>query len=368
MHLAHVSHNTRQKKMRHLDTLYSCADIATGKNSLDEALRFLDLQKLTVILDSFFQYLNNRRRTASTETVWRTGLQFISAITSRISRSSSLNQSQVLETDLNRVFVQYTSLHLHKTKQTTSLRALPEDVVSALLQLIDPESKNNPFKRAKTRWTVFTIVICLLQTGMRVGELLLQRVDAVKREYDKKTGTYVSWLRVETLEESIADTRRIKPGIKNAQSIRNIPIDNFTAKTIQTFTENYRGNVKHEFLISSAKQKAMSQRQINKIFEQISAALPPEILKILLDKNGKHTITPHDLRHTCVTEVFIKLVEENTPIDLINQKLRRYFGWSYESNMPRLYANAAMHENLNVKLSTQIESVYKKIRLAKDMV
>ena len=71
----------------------------------------------------------------------RTGLQFISAITSRISRSSSLNQSRVLETDLNRVFVQYASLHLHKTKQTTSLRALPEDVVSALLQLIDPESK-----------------------------------------------------------------------------------------------------------------------------------------------------------------------------------------------------------------------------------
>lgn len=362
MYLTHVSQTTRDRKMKHLDTLYQCADVATGNGSLDEALRWLDLQKIAAILDSFFQHLNNKTRTAANERAWRTGTQFIIGIATRISSSSNSIQKSIIEKDLNRVFLQHTSLHLHKSKKSSSLRALPEEVIMGLLQLIDPDSKSNPFNRLKTRWTVFTIVICLLQTGMRVGELLLQRADAVKREYDKRTNEYVMWLRVQTIDDSISDSRRAKPGIKNSQSIRNIPIDSFTAKTIQTYTENYRGRVNHNFLISSAKGKAISQRQINRIFKKISDSLPPDILQILADKNGKYSIVPHDLRHTCVTDVFIKLAAENVPIDLINQKLRRYFGWSYESNMPRLYANAAMNENLNVKLSTQIERVYQKIR------
>jgi len=52
------------------------------------------------------------------------------------------------------------------------------------------------------------------------------------------------------------------------------------------------------------------------------------------------TITSHDLRHTCAVIRLAHLRASGIPEEESLQKLRAFFGWSYTSIMPRLYARA----------------------------
>ena len=197
---------------------------------------------------------------------------------------------------------------------------------------------------------------------MRVGELLLQRVDAVKSEFSQKQGLIIHWFRVEELPKKYFDSRKRKPSIKNAQSLRNIPIDANTARILTIYAENYRKTLKHPFLLNSARDTPLSQRQVNDIFAGITKAMPANVIKELENHNGKSSISPHDLRHTCVVNLMRILTKLGTSTDLVHQKLRTFFGWSIESNMPRLYARSSIYECLEEKWSEPFEQVFQQLR------
>jgi len=226
------------------------------------------------------------------------------------------------------------------------LRALPANVVEVLYEMLDPTSSTNPFKREKTRWMMFVIFIVLLHQGLRRGELLLQPVNAVKNGDDLKQGRIRYWLNVADQNDKYDDTRASRPSIKTHASIRQVPVSELTANIIQSYTENFRGKASHPFLLNSAKGTPLSMEGISVLFNRLSAALPKNVIKQLEDRTGKTSISAHDLRHTCAVVRLNQLLDSGTEMDVALQKLRTFFGWTRNSDMPRKYARAVFEDRL----------------------
>jgi integrase len=344
-HLNDAALNTKIKKLSYIENLYIFADNLLGPGALDKAVASANIESLSQILEGFFMSIRNKQyRSNADEARWKTAFNFVHTIISKITFNSNGEIFTELMKRLNRIGNSYQQLHIQRSKQTVSLRALPANVVAALYEMLDPESKTNPFKREKTRWMVFTLFICLLHQGLRIGELLLQRVDGIKSAYSKKQGKTVYWLNVDKLPESIIDFRNRKPSIKNTHSIRQIPVSESIATLIQSYVENYRGKPNHPFLLNSARDTAISHRAVDAIFAKISVTLPKEIKKELKDRTGKDSILEHDLRHTSVVIRLAQILEKGVEMNLALQSLRALFGWSRDSNMPQLYAKAVFED------------------------
>lgn len=189
--------------------------------------------------------------------------------------------------------------------------------------------------------------IILLHQGLRRGELLLLPMDAVKSEFDRKLGRVRYWLNIETnAERESIDKRHNKPSIKTAHSIRQIPVTEFTANLIQTYTENFRGKPDHPFLLNSQWNTPVSHESLTDYFKQISAHLPPPIRDILKNRTTKTSISPHDLRHTCAVVRLSQLIKQGDSMDVALPKLRAFFGWARDSDMPMRYASAEFEDQL----------------------
>jgi integrase len=143
------------------------------------------------------------------------------------------------------------------------------------------------------------IFMLLLHQGLRRGELLTFPVDVIKSGFDRNRQQVRYWMTVRFNEYEDNDPRYSRPSIKNASSIRQVPVSKTTALLIQEYAANYRGKPDHSFLINSQKQSPLSTEGVTKLFQKISASLPKQLRKILVDHTGSDSISPHDLRHTC---------------------------------------------------------------------
>ena len=211
---------------------------------------------------------------------------------------------------------------------------------------LDPESATNPFTRLKTKWTVFVAFVLMLHQGLRRGELLLLPVDAVKSGFDQKKQRERYWLNVRSLEGQTTDPRYNKPSIKTANSIRQVPVSELTANLVQTYTENFRGKADHPFLLNTQWNSPLSHESLTAYFKRLSDSLPKAVLKVLKDRNGKDSVDPHDLRHTCAVVRLNQLLTDGVPMDEALQRMRSFFGWSRESDMPRRYARAVFEDRM----------------------
>ncbi|MDZ5802601.1 tyrosine-type recombinase/integrase, partial [Stenotrophomonas maltophilia] len=119
------------------------------------------------------------------------------------------------------------------------------------------------------------------------------------------------------------------------------------AALVQTYVENYRGKPSHAFLLNTQQNTPLSTESLTKMFAKISVSLPRAALKELTDRNQKTTITPHDLRHTCAVVRLNQLLQQGDPMEEALQKLRAFFGWSRESQMPVRYARAVFEDRLS---------------------
>lgn len=253
-----------------------------------------------------------------------------------------------IETRVHRLSTLYRQLHVHRGSSRETVRSLPSNVIESLYQILDPESDSNPFHRAHMRWRVFIAFVLLLHQGLRRGELLLLPVDAVKSAFDHKCGQTKYWLNIRHHEydEGVIDTRYSKPSIKTHYSVRQIPVSEVTATLVQTFCENFRGRREHSFMFSAQTGGPLSTESLTKIFNTISRALPADVLKELDDRTGKKSITCHDLRHTSAVMRLNQLLDQGDAMPEALQKLRTFFGWSRESDMPSRYARAVFENRL----------------------
>ncbi len=212
--------------------------------------------------------------------------------------------------------------------------------------MLDPESSINPFRGIVSRWRVYMIFMLLLHQGLRRGELLNFPVDVIKSGFDRNRQQPRYWMTVQYNEYEDDDPRYSKPSIKNAPSFRPIPVSKPIALLVQEYVTNYRGKPDHSFLLNSQKQNPLSTEGVTKMFQKITASLPRQLRKILIDHTGDDSISPHDLRHTCAVVRLNQLLVSGVEMADALERMRAFFGWSRDSDMPLRYARAVFEDRL----------------------
>lgn len=350
MSSSELAASTQIKRLRYVENLYAHADSLFGTSSLDDALGDLDDVRLAEILESWFISIRNQAYVGSAdETRWRTGLSFVTAIVTWLSKTTlPTDRLRHIEGRLHRLSNLYGQLHVRKSKHASQLRSLPANVVEVLYEMLDPASDTNPFPRTHTRWLAFLSFLLMLHQGLRRGELMLLTADVVKSGFDDRQQRPRYWLNVsESKYSDEVDPRYSRPSVKSADSVRQLPVSNTIAVLVQTYVENYRGKPSHAFLLNTQQNRPLSTESLTKMFAKISASLPRVALKELADRNQKTTITPHDLRHTCAVVRLNQMLQQGDPMEEALQKLRAFFGWSRESQMPIRYARAVFEDRLS---------------------
>lgn len=343
--------STQIKRLRYVESLYCHADRLFGACSLDDAIADLDEVRLAEILESWFISIRNRAEpTSADEARWRTGLVFVTTVVTWLSKTSLPNERlRRIDGQLHRLTTLYGQLHVRKGRQTSRIRSLPAAVIEALYEMLDPESRINPFSRQRGRWLAFLAFMLMLHQGLRRSELMLLSADVINSAFDERQQRTRHWLNVSLSQyaDDELDSRYSRPSIKSSNAIRQLPVSAATAGVVQSYVENYRGKPEHPFLLNTQQNTPLSTESLTKIFAKISANLPPRTIKELVDRNGRSTVTPHDLRHTCAVVRLNQLLRQGDSMEEALQKLRSFFGWSRESQMPIRYAGAVFEDRLS---------------------
>jgi integrase len=349
--IAQLADSTLTQKLRYVENLYQHADNLIGVGALDDALSGFDDEALAAILESWFISIRNQPAvTSADENRWQTGLGFVTDVITWLSSARRADDRlRHIEQRLHRLSSLYGQLHVRRSAAADAVRSLPASTVEALYALLDPECPQNPFLRMKTRWRVYVAFVLMLHQGLRRGEILLLPADAVKSAYDQKQNRTRYWLNVQEneYENDDGDPRYSKPSIKTVHSVRQVPVSQLTATIVETYVENYRGRPDHPFLLNAQSNMPLATETLTKAFAQVSRCLPSDVLNELQNRTGKESITPHDLRHTCVVVRLHQLLEQGDSMDEALQKIRTFFGWSSKSVMPSRYARAVFEDRLS---------------------
>ena len=342
---------TRLKKLRAIEALYQHAEASEGRNRLDDALASLDDTSLSAILESWFVSICNRsERREADELRWRAGLDFVRSIFECLATVRSSDADLVgIERRLHRLKTLYRQLHVRRSTSTESIRSLPANTVESLYAMLDPSAaEGSPLVRVNARWRTYIAFVLMLHQGLRRGELLLLQADCIKSAIDEQRGLRRYWINVRNDDDESAelDPRHSRPSLKNAGSVRQLPVSELTATLVQTYTENYRGRPNHPYLLNSQGDRPFSTESLTKLFALVSTHLPSSVRRELEDRTGKRSITPHDLRHTCAVVRLQQLLSSGDSMDEALQKMRSFFGWSRASTMPSLYARAVFEDRL----------------------
>jgi integrase len=345
-HGASLAPSTLKRKLGHIEALYAHVDQLGG--SLDDALHVVDFDRLGNALEAFFAQLRNVPvPTESAQSRWNTAFHFVRDICERLERDPAAgNKMEEVRARMAQLDRLYLGLRPFRKRLGTKLRALPRNVVAALLDAATPGSENNPFYSTDTQWRVYVLVCLLLYQGLRRGECLLLPANFLKSEVDLRTGARRWYMSVRS-NETEDDPRGTRPSIKTANAIRTLPVAHETAQALLAYGENYRGNVDHGFYLSSSRGTPLSLEGVNLALRRLTEVLPPTIREQLLERTGARWLTPHPLRHTCAVVRTAQLLKSGKTPEQTMMHLRSFFGWSKKSLMPLLYAKAALDESLN---------------------
>lgn len=343
--------SSQVKKLRYIESLYVHADRQFGVHALDDALGHLNDSVLAEILESWFIAIRNQPSVGpADESRWRVGLAFVTSVVTWLSKSTlPTDRLRQIEARLHRLSHLYGQLHVRRSRQPTQVRSLPASVIRALYEMLDPASTTNPFARQHARWLAFISFVLMLHQGIRRGELLLLTADVIKDGFDERLQRSRCWMNIQAspYSDDDGDPRYSRPSIKSASSVRQVPVSEAIARLVQTYVENFRGRPGHAFLLNTQQDSPLSTESLTKMFLKISAGLPRSSLRELKEQSGKQSVTPHDLRHTCAVVRLNQLLHHGDSMDEALQKLRAFFGWSRESQMPIRYARAVFEDRLS---------------------
>jgi integrase len=336
-----LKENTLKAQLRHIDALYEMCDRRYGPGALDIAFGANNIATVhSMAGDFYFSLTDSDSQTSSAADRWGAVKKFLRVIADQLAAGTGSwnGLTQYLES--------IGEIRRPAKGKFRFVRALPDMVLRELLQVAHPDSERNPFQDPKVRLRNWLILHLLLLCGLRRAEALLLVVDSLKHDVDANTGEVAYWLDVTTTEEK--DDRATLPSIKTIDSHRQVPVSADLAALYEQYVSEVRVNGSEEvFLLTSSLGKALSAESVTKAFEEMTAALSEEAQKRFRERTGgKKHISPHDLRHTCATARYALFMAQDSNRDLTLQRLRAFFGWSSKSDMPELYARAAIQDDL----------------------
>lgn len=333
-----LANNTVRVQLRHVEAFYRHCDELYGAGSLDDALSRGDSVELQWMFETFYQKLKNHPSSTSVQ-CWDAVRSFLRYL---FERSSVQSESHRALLRVLQATGRISNTSLGRFKFT---RALPDETLNDLLQLAHPASARNPFRGEGVRWRNWLILNLLLLAGLRRGEALLLRVDALKQDVDRETGEWIRWLNVTTTEDE--DDRSTKPSIKTRQSHRQIPVSEQLAALFERYVFDFREPGDHAFLLTARGGLPLSAESIEKIFDSYTSELSESaLIQFRAQVRETGSISPHDLRHTCATARYKRFMALQPDRELAFQRMRAFFGWSSKSEMPELYARSAIEYDL----------------------
>ena len=207
-----------------------------------------------------------------------------------------------------------------KVKLTGPRLGLSREQQELLCQTISSSSSKNPWKSEFVRDRNETMVLLLLQTGMRRGELLSLKTSDINLQQKS--------IKIEKRVAGLVDPRAYRPLVKTLG--REVMMSAILATKVSAFILNHRVHQplakKHPFLFTSRTGEPLSMKSVNAIFDDLKPSIPGA------------DIYPHALRHTFNSN--LSLAFENSKVEPeLEMKIRTELnGWSHNSQMPALYA------------------------------
>lgn len=229
-----------------------------------------------------------------------------------------------------------------KRAKVGSREGLSPDDQKRLLNVVNPSSPDNPWNHAFAIHRNWLIVVILLATGMRRGELLGLQVGDLDQRLPQ--------IRILRRADAIEDPRRIQANTKTNDRI--VELRPAIMKAVWTYIRDYRNKIKaaRKFpqLIVANDGQPLSLKSIDKIFSQLRAACPDLPVRL----------SSHVMRHTW-NERFSEQAEELGLSDTVEEKARNeQQGWADNSKSAatytRRYANRKGRE-LALRLQEKLD-------------
>lgn len=341
---AHYAKSTNSNTLSVLSALYETAS-DVSQTDLDVALTQADYQQLSSILSAHLQRLSNasKQKRVDRTKAWSQCINFVQEVLKQIGAADAPRWEQV-QHSLQKIAQTMGQLSPARQKAPAPIRALPAVVLDELYQIFDPKNDRNPFRSEKEKVRNFLIFLLLLHLGLRRGELLVLDANSFQTEFNPKAGRDVNWLVIDYLETSddtddLPDPRSNPASLKNNLARRLLPISEAIATVNEAYLGGYRRKSDWSHLIVSQKNKPLSSRRLNEIFQIVTSALSSEA-EFALRKRGKSSVQPHDLRHTAAVRRLSDYRSSGFSHSESIEKLRTFFGWHYNSPMPTHYARA----------------------------
>ena len=215
--------------------------------------------------------------------------------------------------------------HKRRGALSTLRRGLSEVQQNMLLDLVDPQSSDNPFADA-VRARNGLIVQTLYQLGIRAGELLGLRIDDV----DFRTNTVL----VARRHGDPLDPRHQQPVAKTCD--RRLPLADPLARQISHYVLQVRGKIRpakrHPYLFVTHRRgphwgSPLSIQGLCKVFVELQKACPEHF----------GSLTAHVLRHTA-NDRFSALMDKGRVPAAKEEKMRAYLmGWKEGSGTASTY-------------------------------
>ncbi|WP_232515942.1 tyrosine-type recombinase/integrase [Burkholderia multivorans] len=200
-------------------------------------------------------------------------------------------------------------------------QGLTQEEQARLLDVIHPDSPDNPWTRGFVRQRNWLMVVLLLATGMRCGELLgLQIGDLNPR---------LPMLRIIRRADAREDPRRNQPNTKTND--REIELRPGIMRAVWVYINEHRRAIrtarKYPQLFVSENGQPLSAKSVDKIFAQLRQACPSLPIRI----------TSHVMRHTW-NERFSEQAEALQLSDVAEEKARcEQQGWTDHSKSASTY-------------------------------
>lgn len=353
--------STQLLYLRHIDALYTNCDEIFGPDSLDDAISNRDVLRVQAMVEAFHAHLCfGGNITTTTALSWKVVRRFIGSLAKRLASSSESWGA------LAALLPVMGEIRPKKRGRFKFVRALPDITLRELLKIAEPASELNPYSSEGLQWRNWLIFNLLLLCGLRRGEVLLLATDSLKHDIDADTGEVVYWLDVTNALGEEADSRVSKPSIKTEDSHRQVPVSEGLAELFGRYVEEYRvPSDDHAFLVTTKDGRPLSAESITAIFHSFDKALTPEAKSRFVKKTGgKKYVSPHDLRHTCATARYGGFLGIEKDVALALQRMRAFFGWSIDSEMPLHYSRAAVTDDL---MKTWNQLFDKRIEVLRDM-
>jgi len=349
-----LAEGSRRRALAGIDAFYVHVAAMHGADVLDRLLVRLDIDALSCALEAF---LLREQNLAAVEQRgvggrWHAASRFVLSTLRSIAVARGLSHEvgglrQRLQ-DLERRIQQ---LAFAPAPRERIVRALPSAVLEDLYAIFDPRSERNPFRSEAERLRNFTLFHVLLHCGLRAGEALLLPVGCVRSQHDPNLMRDRHWMTVRNMfdDGAEADRRALAPSLKNTYAVRQIPVTDRIAALVRDFASTYRRpNSDSDALFVSNRGRSLSQRMLEMVMARANAALSRAAHDLLVGQRGikQAKFAAHDLRHTCAVTRLNALRQHAVAEDEALSKLRVFFGWSLDSQMPRHYARAYWESEL----------------------